>query len=822
MQYEDLNDPSQNFYQPDYAYDLPDYSDQEFVSPMQRMSCPPYRPSSPRVLNPEMRYSSGYLDQAESDSEACYSSSYSHSLKPPSNPISYVSSSASHYYSDYDPSSEDLPNYDALDSPHDFAPYSGTQFCSPYDSPDPLHPQTGRPHSSIPLSSPLFPQEPRRPPTRNSSPFPPTQNSHSSLLKSRYTPSSFSSPSGTGSLPCSPRHFPSPLQSKLRTNSMPYNAGPSYPSEHQIQPSGLHAETNADSSESMSPYYNSYQRSSSPFKLNGPSAALDSDLSPLPTSGSHYPGPYAETTNQSESGRPSMDSSSTSTPKQYPSSMRPSSIDAPGSFSADEYSFEHEDFGPSLNATQMSTAAPEDFGYAPRLPHAYHADAYYNSYQPSPSSPYVSKEEGSYYDPYYRPDSAPHPYSSHPLPMKEPYAMDPYNSLPMQQSPRIYTASISSAADKSSSLYNGPGSMADENARLPGARKSPLTILTHTTNRMTSLSGYHNTRVNGYQAPMRGPSSPRSPTSSQPLYPTIQVKVQTKAFKSKPATSPLASKPTKSNQKKSDTFKKMRDDILAICIPKVYKTYEQKRAELLDLLNVYNHNYYIYIEISKLDVDNCKFSDAVAILLNGLEYNPQNEIILHKLLRAEERIRDYDSIEAHLNCLAQLGGKSWRGIVDGVYILARHGQITKGKKLLEEIHMYTKKSQGAVFLEKAKYCLLCGDIITAVSLLVQAIQSRFKCTPLYFYLFNIYEYVYLCAFFYRDILMNKGLCSKNPLTIYNLFVKRVLDRSIGYMYEAGRVVMNLELKWKFYYIQGQYLFRYVLTLRTFIYEHVYR
>ena len=149
----------------------------------------------------------------------------------------------------------------------------------------------------------------------------------------------------------------------------------------------------------------------------------------------------------------------------------------------------------------------------------------------------------------------------------------------------------------------------------------------------------------------------------------------------------------------------------------------------------------VWLEFGRLELECGDFRSAQLVLLSGLAYHPQSDLLLQKLLRVDEKLRDVALLRAAINKLITANTqKSLRVAVEGVLAAARLGYRQYAHLLFDTITRCHRYALSVFYLQWLYFDRRCGPY-AAVLPRCQSLLRRFaRYSPLWFEYLDLLEY----------------------------------------------------------------------------------
>ena len=170
------------------------------------------------------------------------------------------------------------------------------------------------------------------------------------------------------------------------------------------------------------------------------------------------------------------------------------------------------------------------------------------------------------------------------------------------------------------------------------------------------------------------------------------------------------------------------------------KDIQAARRLLENLIQEYPNCHLSWMELSRLEMEQGNIRKCRDVIIRGLSYLPHNEALLEKRIKVEERLRNEKGvIECATIFLEMNNSRCVKSIVDAAIVVAKLGygyQASKLFQLLVDHHLFT---QGGVTLDYIRFVFKTEDYNRGLNLLLTALQSLNKYSPIWFFTFSVLE-----------------------------------------------------------------------------------
>ena len=210
------------------------------------------------------------------------------------------------------------------------------------------------------------------------------------------------------------------------------------------------------------------------------------------------------------------------------------------------------------------------------------------------------------------------------------------------------------------------------------------------------------------------------------------------------------------------------------------------KAALEKLCQEYPQCYIVWMELSRLEMDQGNISRCREVVLKGLEMLPRNESLLEKRVKVEERLRNVDGvIQCVEQFLAMNNSQCVKSIVEAAIVVAKLGCGYKASALFDSLIEHTLFTQGGVTLDYIRFVFKTESYDKGLRMLKETLTKLTKLGPIWFFTFSVLEQNH-------TITWNRGDIRSRPC---NEDLKEHLQQAL-------RCILD-ELKWKVYYIAAQ-------------------
>ncbi|KAK8800002.1 hypothetical protein WA588_002821 [Blastocystis sp. NMH] len=207
-------------------------------------------------------------------------------------------------------------------------------------------------------------------------------------------------------------------------------------------------------------------------------------------------------------------------------------------------------------------------------------------------------------------------------------------------------------------------------------------------------------------------------------------------------------------------------------------------------------------EWSRFESDHGCIRAASAVILQGLENMPGNEVLLEKRLKLAERLGDCNGILfSAREFLSLRGGKSARNVVEAGEALAKCNRGYAASVCFHSLSKHDYLTQGSLFLDFVRFVLKSENYGEAVELLKSSLPKLSKYSPIWFYTLSVLEQDHTIFAPYGDIHARST----------NQMLASFLRQALRHLPE--------EPKWKVFYIAAQAQLRSFTHIRLWTRTH---
>ena len=210
------------------------------------------------------------------------------------------------------------------------------------------------------------------------------------------------------------------------------------------------------------------------------------------------------------------------------------------------------------------------------------------------------------------------------------------------------------------------------------------------------------------------------------------------------------------------------------------------RLQLEQLSHEYPACHVVWVEWSRLELEQGNMKDCRRVLLQGLQCVPGNETLLEKRVKIEERLRNCDGVlECAIQFMATNGTRCVKSIVEAAIVIAKLGYGYRASKLFDSLLQRTMLTQGSVTLDYIRFVFKTEDYRKGLSLLKKTLTKLTKHGPIWFFTFSVLEQDHTVYWRREDI------------------ASRPRNLDLTYHLEQALRCLPPELQWKVYYIASQ-------------------
>lgn len=212
-----------------------------------------------------------------------------------------------------------------------------------------------------------------------------------------------------------------------------------------------------------------------------------------------------------------------------------------------------------------------------------------------------------------------------------------------------------------------------------------------------------------------------------------------------------------------------------------------KAEELLErLTHEFPTCHLVWIELSRLELDQGNLCKCREVLLKGLEYLPRDEHLLEKCIRMEERLRNVEGVVDCANALYSIvDNRSVKHIVEAAIVVAKMGHGYKASQLFNLYSDCNFLQHGGVALDYTRFVFKTEDYDRGLEKLQIALNNTLNYGPIWFFTFSVLEQNHTIRWCRKEI---RNRCNNKELT-------RKIEQALK--------CLESKFHWKIYYIAAQ-------------------
>ena len=210
------------------------------------------------------------------------------------------------------------------------------------------------------------------------------------------------------------------------------------------------------------------------------------------------------------------------------------------------------------------------------------------------------------------------------------------------------------------------------------------------------------------------------------------------------------------------------------------------KAVLDRLCEEYPHCHIVWMELSRLEMEQGNIIQCRKIVLRGLEMLPNNETLLEKRVKVEERLRNVDGVIACAKEFLEMNStRCVKSIVEAAIVVAKLGCGYKASTLFNSLLDHNLFTQGGVTLDYIRFVFKTEDYQKGLRMLKETLAKLTKHGPMWFFTFSVLEQNHTIYWLRGDI--------RN----------RPNNRDLAFHLQQALTCLSEDLKWKVYYIAAQ-------------------
>lgn len=209
--------------------------------------------------------------------------------------------------------------------------------------------------------------------------------------------------------------------------------------------------------------------------------------------------------------------------------------------------------------------------------------------------------------------------------------------------------------------------------------------------------------------------------------------------------------------------------------------------ERLEQLSVeYPTCHLVWMELSRLEMEQGNVRQCREVILKGLTFLPHSEPLLEKRVKVEERLRNEKGVIACAQEFLNMeNSRCVKSIVEAAIVVAKLGYGFEASELFKSLCDHHFFTQGGVTLDYIRFVFKTEDYYRGLSLLRKTLQSLTKHGPIWFFTFSVLEQHHTITGARHDISRRR---ENKDLT--------------DHIHKALRSLES-DLHWKVYYIAAQ-------------------
>ena len=193
-----------------------------------------------------------------------------------------------------------------------------------------------------------------------------------------------------------------------------------------------------------------------------------------------------------------------------------------------------------------------------------------------------------------------------------------------------------------------------------------------------------------------------------------------------------------------------------------------------------------WLEMSRYEMDQGCMLRCREVILHGLEYLPNNEALLEKRVKVEERLRNVEGVVACAETFLAMSTKRCiKNIMEATLATAKLGCGYQASALFAALLHHRLFTQGGVTLDYVRFVFKTEDYERGLALLKDSLAKLSKHGPIWFFTFSVLEQNHTVLSRLDDI-------SNRP---YNRELEVHLTQAL--------LCLPDDLKWKVFYIAAQ-------------------
>ena len=213
---------------------------------------------------------------------------------------------------------------------------------------------------------------------------------------------------------------------------------------------------------------------------------------------------------------------------------------------------------------------------------------------------------------------------------------------------------------------------------------------------------------------------------------------------------------------------------------------DEARSQLEYLSREYPTCHIVWIELSRLELEQGNMEECRKILIKGLQYLPGNDTLLEKRVKIEERLRNCEGVlECAKQFLATNSTRCVKSIVEAAIVVAKLGYGYQASELFRNLMQRNLFTQGGVTLDYIRFVFKTEDYQKGLSLLKNTLAKLTKHGPIWFFTFSVLEQDH-------TVYWKRGDIGSRPR-----------NQDLTYHLEQAQKCLPEDLQWKVFYIAAQ-------------------
>lgn len=334
---------------------------------------------------------------------------------------------------------------------------------------------------------------------------------------------------------------------------------------------------------------------------------------------------------------------------------------------------------------------------------------------------------------------------------------------------------------------------------------------------------YHPSQINTYQSSRSAYSNPsRMPTVTEPYRPksgySNHIRSQDKesfprmVLPSKEGTDIIVRSSHESGRRSSQSKNRRNNEINGTLLKeKLEYAVQLKKQGEIDQARVLMEGLWkeapssipVILELIRLNTDSGAFFEARALIQEVLKTRSDDDLLLERSLRVEERMGNLNGILQVVNSL--MHSRKYRNVktvVDACMTVAKLGDIPHAQQIFQYLIENDHCKQGNLILNYILFVYRSVSVERAYELLHTYTGSCYKHGPLWFFSFVAFEHRMMLAWNAKSM------------------SERIQPQELLCAYRDSLKAISTELRWKVFYMATQMLLRTVSHLRLIAFKKV--